>query len=77
MALAGAGTARPRARDSTVTFTVGINQDVDSLNPFTGIAAASYEIYQLITTRSPTTRRRTSRRCRRWPQSWDDVRPTG
>ena len=30
-----------------VTFTVGITQDVDSLNPFTGIVSSAYEIYQL------------------------------
>ena len=30
-----------------VVFTVGILNDVDSLNPFTGILAESYEIYQL------------------------------
>ncbi len=29
------------------TFTVGITQDVDSLNPFTGIVSSAYEIYQL------------------------------
>jgi peptide/nickel transport system substrate-binding protein len=29
------------------TFTVGITQDVDSLNPFTGIVASAYEMYQL------------------------------
>lgn len=30
-----------------VTFTVGITQDVDSLNPFTGIVSSAYEMYQL------------------------------
>ncbi|MEZ5114817.1 MAG: ABC transporter substrate-binding protein [Candidatus Nanopelagicales bacterium] len=30
------------------TFTVGVTQDVDSVNPFTGIAAASYEAYQMM-----------------------------
>lgn len=29
------------------TFTVGITQDIDSLNPFTGIVASAYEMYQL------------------------------
>jgi peptide/nickel transport system substrate-binding protein len=29
------------------TFTVGITQDVDSLNPFTGLVASAYELYQL------------------------------
>ncbi|HEX4699095.1 MAG TPA: ABC transporter substrate-binding protein [Actinomycetes bacterium] len=46
LALAGAGTPALGA-DSKVTFTVGVTQDVDSLNPFTGITAAAYEIYQL------------------------------
>jgi peptide/nickel transport system substrate-binding protein len=30
-----------------VTFTVGLTQDIDSLNPFTGIVASVYEIWQL------------------------------
>ena len=30
------------------TFTVGITQDVDSMNPFTGIVANAYEMYQLM-----------------------------
>ncbi len=42
---AGAGTKA--AADGKVTFTVGITQDVDSLNPFTGIVSSAYEIYQL------------------------------
>jgi len=42
---AGASTAPSSGKK--VTFTVGVKQDVDSLNPFTGIASASYEIYQL------------------------------
>ena len=29
------------------TFTVGVVQDVDSLNPFIGITAAAYEMFQL------------------------------
>ncbi len=33
--------------DEKVTFTVGLTQDVDSLNPFTGIVSSAYEIYQL------------------------------
>jgi peptide/nickel transport system substrate-binding protein len=33
---------------SKTTFTIGVTQDVDSTNPFTGIAADAYEIYQLI-----------------------------
>jgi peptide/nickel transport system substrate-binding protein len=32
---------------TATTFTVGVVQDVDSANPFTGVAAASYEIFQL------------------------------
>lgn len=35
------------AEPDRVTFTVGITQDIDSLNPFTGIVASAYEIYQL------------------------------
>jgi peptide/nickel transport system substrate-binding protein len=31
-----------------VTFTIGILHDVDSLNPFTGIVAESYEAYQMM-----------------------------
>ncbi|MGB7982823.1 MAG: ABC transporter substrate-binding protein [Candidatus Nanopelagicales bacterium] len=31
-----------------VTFTVGITDDVDSMNPFTGVAAVAYEMYQLM-----------------------------
>jgi peptide/nickel transport system substrate-binding protein len=34
-----------------VTFTVGITQDIDSLNPFSGYLASSYEIYSLNYTR--------------------------
>jgi peptide/nickel transport system substrate-binding protein len=37
-----AAAARPAS-----TLTVGITQDVDSLNPFVGILASSYEIYQM------------------------------
>jgi peptide/nickel transport system substrate-binding protein len=29
-----------------LTFTVGITTDIDSLNPFVGIVAESYEVYQ-------------------------------
>jgi peptide/nickel transport system substrate-binding protein len=46
LALAGTGTPALGA-DSKVTFTVGVTQDVDSLNPFTGIVASAYEMYQL------------------------------
>ncbi len=30
------------------TFTVGVVQDVDSLNPFIGITVAAYEMFQLV-----------------------------
>jgi peptide/nickel transport system substrate-binding protein len=39
---AGAGSTGEKT-----TFTVGMTQDVDSLNPFTGIVASAYEMYQL------------------------------
>jgi peptide/nickel transport system substrate-binding protein len=38
--------ATPTPAPSKVTFTVGILNDVDSLNPFTGIVAESYEVWQ-------------------------------
>ncbi len=38
----------PAAGESGGTFTVGVTDDVDSMNPFTGVAANSYEMYQLI-----------------------------
>jgi peptide/nickel transport system substrate-binding protein len=38
----------PGASSGKLTFTVGQTQDVDSLNPFTGITAASYEIWQVM-----------------------------
>lgn len=41
--LSGAATAET----GKSTFTVGIKQDVDSLNPFTGIVVQAYELYQL------------------------------
>jgi peptide/nickel transport system substrate-binding protein len=41
-----AATSTPKPAGK-VTFTVGITQDIDSLNPFTGIVSAAYEIYQL------------------------------
>jgi peptide/nickel transport system substrate-binding protein len=52
---AGTLTIAPLAADAStapspgkkVTFTVGVTQDVDSLNPFIGVAADAYEIYQL------------------------------
>ena len=47
---AAADSASPSAAPSAAatTFTVGVTQDVDSVNPFTGIAAASYEAYQMM-----------------------------
>jgi peptide/nickel transport system substrate-binding protein len=42
-----AGAGMRAASGDKVTFTVGLTQDLDSLNPFTGIAASSYEMYQL------------------------------
>jgi peptide/nickel transport system substrate-binding protein len=44
---ASTASVSPPAETKT-TFTIGLTQDIDSTNPFTGIAAASYEIYQLI-----------------------------
>ena len=42
-----ASSAVPIAAESQA-FTVGITDDVDSLNPFTGIVSTSYEMYQLM-----------------------------
>jgi ABC-type transport system substrate-binding protein len=42
-----AATPVPISAEPT-TFTVGITQDVDSMNPFTGIVANAYEMYQLM-----------------------------
>ncbi len=47
-ALSASTTASPTSSGSGVTFTVGILHDVDSLNPFTGIVAEAFEMYQLI-----------------------------
>lgn len=47
VALVPAGMAQPAQAADPVVFTVGILNDVDSLNPFTGILAESYEIFQL------------------------------
>ncbi len=38
----------PASAGEKTVFTVGITQDVDSTNPFTGIAAASFEAYQMM-----------------------------
>ena len=42
-----AGALPASGAEAKTTFTVGIKQDVDSLNPFTGIVSSAYEIYQL------------------------------
>jgi peptide/nickel transport system substrate-binding protein len=42
-----AASSAPPAQPHLRTLTVGLTQDVDSLNPFVGILSASYEIYQL------------------------------
>jgi peptide/nickel transport system substrate-binding protein len=39
--------ASAATKPSKITFTVGITQDIDSLNPFTGIVSSAYEIYQI------------------------------
>jgi peptide/nickel transport system substrate-binding protein len=44
---AASGSPSPSAPEDKVVFTVGMLGDIDSANPFTGIAAESYEIYQL------------------------------
>jgi peptide/nickel transport system substrate-binding protein len=46
-ALAASSSPAPAPTTSASTLTVGISQDVDSLNPFVGILASSYEIFQL------------------------------
>ncbi|MBO3744924.1 peptide ABC transporter substrate-binding protein [Streptosporangiaceae bacterium NEAU-GS5] len=38
----------PAPSQGTLTFTIGIQSDVDSTNPFTGIVAEAYEAYQLM-----------------------------
>lgn len=42
------GSPSPVPISAAAPFTVGITTDVDSLNPFTGIVAESYEMYQLM-----------------------------
>ena len=39
--------SKPAPIHTSTTFTIGVTQDVDSTNPFTGVTAAAYEIYQL------------------------------
>src|SRR6476646_9499816 len=47
LSLVGGTLPASGASGDPTTFTVGITQDVDSLNPFTGIVASAYEMYQL------------------------------
>ena len=47
IALAPAAAVPQAQAADPVVFTVGMLGDVDSLNPFTGILAEAYEIYQL------------------------------
>jgi peptide/nickel transport system substrate-binding protein len=51
-AYADSSSPSPTASDTSstaapTTFTVGMTEDIDSANPFTGIAAVSYEIFQM------------------------------
>ena len=46
-ASSSASSSAPPPTSQKRTLTVGLTQDVDSLNPFVGILASSYEIYQL------------------------------
>ena len=39
--------ASPASSTGKVVLTVGMTEDIDSANPFTGIAAVSYEIFQM------------------------------
>jgi peptide/nickel transport system substrate-binding protein len=43
----GSASPSPAASGSKVVLTVGMTEDIDSANPFTGIAAVSYEIFQM------------------------------
>jgi peptide/nickel transport system substrate-binding protein len=45
--LAGGTSPAAGAAGDPTTFTVGIKQDLDSLNPFTGIVSSAYEMYQM------------------------------
>jgi len=44
----GTPSPAPSSAGEKTVFTVGITQDVDTTNPFTGIAAASFEAYQMM-----------------------------
>ncbi len=50
-----------------VTFTVGILDDVDSLNPFTGIVATDYEVWQAMYDTLSTYSAKDFSPSRRWP----------
>jgi peptide/nickel transport system substrate-binding protein len=45
---AAADSPSPSASSTDSVLNVGILQDIDSANPFTGVAASSYEIYQMM-----------------------------
>ena len=63
---------------SKTTFTVGIKQDIDSLNPFTGIVSSAYEMYQLQLRDAHRLRgARTSPPSRALAESLGDLRRTG
>ena len=48
-ALADSASPTPAAAAATpTTFTIGMTTDIDSANPFTGIVAEAYEIFQLM-----------------------------
>jgi len=47
MSLVGGTLPASGASGDPSVFTVGIKQDIDSLNPFTGIVASAYEMYQM------------------------------
>ena len=46
-ASADSSSPSPSTSAQKTVFTVGITQDIDSANPFTGIVAEAYEIYQM------------------------------
>jgi peptide/nickel transport system substrate-binding protein len=46
-AASASSSASPSGTAEPVVLTIGITQDIDSANPFTGIVAEAYEVYQL------------------------------
>ncbi len=46
-AAASSSSSSPSPSSSKTVFTIGITQDIDSANPFTGIVAEAYEIFQM------------------------------